>query len=123
MISNTIWNTELINEQIRRIDSGDTVNMECFYGGDVTLRNSNILFQYTRDEQKELLRCASDVVYFANNYCYAMTDAGIKHIVLRDYQVEMLRMFQNNRYSIVNASRQIGKTTCSSYFCIMVYLF
>lgn len=30
MISNTIWNTELINEQIRRIDSGDTVNMECF---------------------------------------------------------------------------------------------
>ncbi len=123
MISNTIWNTELINEQIRRIDSGDTVNMECFYGGDVTLRNSNILFQYTRDEQKELLRCASDVVYFANNYCYAMTDAGIKHIVLRDYQVEMLRMFQNNRYSIVNASRQIGKTTCSSIFILWYICF
>ncbi len=45
-----------------------------------------------------------------------MTDEGIANIKLRPYQEEMLSAFQNNRYVIMMAARQIGKTITSSIF-------
>jgi hypothetical protein len=38
-----------------------------------------------------------------------MTDEGLQVVKLRDYQEEMLRQFQNERFSVVLASRQVGK--------------
>jgi len=52
-----------------------------------------------------------------------MTDSGLQTITLRDYQIEMLRHFQNNRFTITLASRQIGKTICSSIFIAWFALF
>jgi glutathione peroxidase-family protein len=42
-----------------------------------------------------------------------MTDEGISRIKLRGYQKKMLRDFQDNRFNVMVASRQIGK--CFSY--------
>ena len=45
-----------------------------------------------------------------------MTDEGIQQVKLRDYQKQMLRDFQHNRFNIVLASRQMGKTVTASIF-------
>ena len=108
-MSNQIWTTALVNEQIARMEAGLEVDTGCFYEGDKTLRKAEINFQYTKEEQLELVRCAEDVLYFANKYCFAMTDEGIQKIDLRDYQKDMLKDFQDNRFIVMLASRQIGK--------------
>jgi hypothetical protein len=45
-----------------------------------------------------------------------MTDEGIQQITLRPYQEDMLEGFQDNRFVVMLASRQIGKTVTSSIF-------
>ena len=42
-----------------------------------------------------------------------MTDEGVAQIQLRKYQKSMLKDFQDNRFNVMLASRQIGK--CTSY--------
>ncbi|NBO21961.1 hypothetical protein EBU94_01275 [bacterium] len=45
-----------------------------------------------------------------------MTDEGVSRIELRKYQKTMLKDFQDNRFNVMLASRQIGKTVTSSIF-------
>lgn len=115
-MANTVWTTQKVNETIKKIESGLDADRSCFYQGDFNFRNGNINFAYTQEEQEELVRCANDVRYFADKYCHAMTDEGIQQIKLRPYQEKMLKNFQDNRYVIMLASRQIGKTITSSIF-------
>lgn len=112
-----IWSTKSINELLLALDQGyrPAVSMP-FYEGKQFLRRGNIVFEYTEEEISELARCANDIVYFAENYAVVMTDNGVQQVKLRDYQKDMLRDFQNNRFNIVLASRQMGKTVTASIF-------
>jgi hypothetical protein len=38
-----------------------------------------------------------------------MTDEGLQTITLRDYQKDMLKQFQQERFNVCLASRQVGK--------------
>jgi hypothetical protein len=108
-IRGKIWNTKKINEQVDLIERGLTADYSPFYEGKIELKGADVVFEYTKEELEELARCASDVVYFGNNYCYSMTDEGVRQITLRPYQEEMLTAFQENRFVVMLASRQIGK--------------
>ena len=115
--SKLIWSSKSINELLLALDQGyrPAVSMP-FYEGKQFLRRGNIVFEYTNEEISELAKCANDIVYFAENYAVVMTDNGVQQVTLRDYQKEMLRDFQNNRFNIVLASRQMGKTVTASIF-------
>lgn len=107
---NHVWDTESVNSLRKRIENGDNVQSHTpFHEGDINLKAAEIVFDYTEEELIELAKCANDIVYFANNYAVSMTDEGIRRIRLRPYQEELLRHYQNNRWSVVLASRQIGK--------------
>ena len=107
---NKVWTTARVNECMKLIEEGkDIPGGTPFHEGDLSFKAADIVFEYTEDEIAEIARCASDVVYFANNYCMAMTDYGIKKITLRPYQEEVLKAFQHNRFNVFLASRQIGK--------------
>jgi len=110
------WSTKKVNDLIVAMEDGYKPKMNPFHGGNLNLRKGNIVFEYTQRELMEIKRCATDIVYFANNYCTVMTDEGLQTITLRGYQEEMLKQFQAERFSVVLASRQIGKTICSSIF-------
>ena len=119
-----IWSTERVESLMAALDEGyKPKGGTPFYDGNPNLRKGNIVFDYTEHEMSELKKCAADIVYFANNYATVMTDKGLMTIVLRDYQEEMLRCYVDNRFSIVLASRQVGKTICSSIFIAWYLLF
>jgi hypothetical protein len=108
-----VWTTERINLYDEFLNSGEISpgDMEStpYYNNVPGIKKPRIVFHYTEEEIEELKRCANDVVYFADKYCYAMTDDGIKKITLRPYQKRILKDFQENRFVVFLAPRQIGK--------------
>jgi hypothetical protein len=112
-----VWSTKIINDLMVALDKGyrPQVSMP-FYEGKQFLRRGNIVFEYTDAELKEIAKCANDIVYFAETYAVVMTDNGIQKVKLREYQKDLLRDFQHNRFNIVLASRQMGKTVTASIF-------
>ena len=112
-----VWSTKIINDLMVALDKGyrPQVSMP-FYEGKQFLRRGNIVFEYTDAELKEIAKCANDIVYFAEKYAVVMTDNGIQQVKLREYQKDLLRDFQHNRFNIVLASRQMGKTVTASIF-------
>lgn len=105
------WSTERINELLRKVDE-DGLDYKSvdnpFHDNDPDLKRANILWEYTNDEILEMKKCAEDVIYFAS-YCQVMTDEGLNYIKLRDYQSSVLKEYQNNRFNIFLAPRQVGK--------------
>jgi hypothetical protein len=104
-----VWNTKKINEEKDRIERGLQADYSPFFDGKIDMKAADIVFDYTQEEFIELAKCAADVTYFGNKYCYSMTDEGICQITLRPYQEDMLKAFQDNRFVVMLASRQIGK--------------
>ena len=118
-----VWSTEKVNRLLEKMDDGYQPKSHPFHSGDINLKKGNIVFEYTEHELKEIKKCANDIVYFANNYCTVMTDEGLQRIKLRGYQEKLLRHLVNNRFNIVLASRQVGKTICSSIYIAWYSLF
>lgn len=115
--SRIVWSTRQVNDLLLALDQGYRPKVKMpFYEGKQFLRKGNIVFEYTDEEIAELARCATDIVYFAEKYAVVMTDDGIKRVKLREYQKRMLRNFQSERFNIVLASRQMGKTVTASIY-------
>jgi hypothetical protein len=124
--SSNFWSTAKVDKLIydaeeNGIDYKDVDNP--FHENDPELRKGNILFEYTEWELEEIKKCAEDVVYFANTYCHVMTDEGIRQILLRDYQIQILNQYQHHRKNVFVSPRQSGKTITSSIFLLWYLLF
>jgi hypothetical protein len=112
-----VWSTKNVNDYVLALDKGYKPNVSSpFYEGKQHLKKGNIVFEYTDAEIQEIAKCAKDIVYFAEKYAVVMTDDGIQKVKLREYQKVMLRNLQDNRFNIVLASRQMGKTVTASIF-------
>ncbi len=120
---NFAWTSKKVNDLIVAMEDGYKPKTNPFHGGNLALRKGNLVFEYTKEELSEIKKCANDIVYFANTYCTVMTDDGLQTIELRPYQETMLRQFQAERFNICLASRQVGKTICSSIFIAWYVLF
>lgn len=103
------WSTKRVNELTEAMDRGYDIPLNPFWDGKPEWRAGGILFDYTQEEVEEMKKCAEDVIYFANKYCFVMTDEGVRNIELRDYQVDILRAYQANNKVVFVAPRQIGK--------------
>lgn len=122
----SIWSTErieklLLDAEENGIEYKDVENP--FHENDPELKSGNVIWEYTEEELEEIKKCASDVVYFANNYCNVMTDEGIQKINLRDYQIQILNQYQFHRKNVFVSPRQAGKTITSSIYILWYLLF
>jgi hypothetical protein len=120
------WTSAKVQDIIKNADEKGVDFKEVdnpFHENDPELRRGGILYEYTEWEMGEIRKCASDVIYFANTYCNAMTDDGIKKITLRDYQEQILSQYQEHRFNIFLSPRQSGKTVTSSIFLLWYLLF
>jgi len=121
-----IWSTERVEKLLFEAEDMGLDYKEVdnpFHENDPELRRGNIIFEYTEEELEEIKKCASDVIYFANKYCKVMTDDGIRQILLRDYQTQILSQYQKHRKNVFVSPRQSGKTITSSIFLLWYLLF
>lgn len=64
-------------------------------------------------------KCIQDIRFYAQNYFHIVHPVeGKQLITLRDYQLEILDGFYNNRFNILLAARQIGKTTMMCIYAL-----
>jgi|LakMenEpi03Aug12_release.lakeMendotaPanAssembly.Ray.scaffolds.fasta_scaffold108528_5 hypothetical protein len=63
---------------------------------------------------EEIEKCATDPVYFINEYVkiYIPSEANPVSFKLYDYQEVIINSFYNNRFNIIKAPRQSSKTLC-----------
>lgn len=121
-----IFTTKLVDESTDKINDGIVVKryQNPWLKSEVGIRRSGVTFKMSPDEQQEYVKCALDIHYFTEKYCKTKREDGsIGSIKLRDYQKEILDNFVNNRFNILMASRQVGKTISSAIFILHTILF
>lgn len=113
-----IWSTKTLDLALKGIEQGKKLVANPFYENNTKLLKGDLVFQRTKGEIDEWMRCKNDIIYFVEKYCKLMTPEGIKNVTLRDYQVDYLRHLEKNRLSIMLSARQAGKTTTSALFML-----
>lgn len=94
------------------------------FNGNEMLKSINQPLAYTAEQISEIIKCKNDINYFAENYYYILSlDEGMVKIGLRDYQKDLIKNFNDHRFNIVLASRQIGKSTSFEIFVMHYILF
>lgn len=82
--------------------------------GNASLRKKGEKIEYTQEMIDEIIKCKTDIVYFAENYFYIVTGKkGKSKIELYDWQKKVLKAFvdtpNDKRHCIVKIARQSGK--------------
>ena len=94
------------------------------YLGNPKLKRSGVQVEYTNDQLIEITRCIKDPVYFIKNYVKIVNvDLGLIPFDMWDFQVEMVRGFHSQRFSIAKMPRQVGKTTTTAGYMLWAVLF
>lgn len=94
------------------------------YNGNPNLKRSGVQVNWSPEMVQEWVRCSQDVVYFVSKYMKIVNlDRGLISFEPYDYQVEMLKAMQEERYCIFSTSRQAGKSTVTCGFILWYIIF
>ena len=106
------WTSKRVDAWMKDYANGHIRKDNPWADGMIGIKKPDLLFEYTPEEIQEVTKCAQDIIYFANNYCYCMQGGkGYQPLTLRDYQEDMLRNYSKNRFNICLSARQSGKCT------------
>lgn len=94
-----------------------------YYLGDKNLPTGNVKQEYTPEMIKELKLCTSDIIKFTEYFHITTLEHGKQAINLFRPQKRIIKSFVKNRFNIVLASRQIGKTTMMTIYALWVACF
>lgn len=104
-----IWSTKSLELAFEGLKQGRKLVANPFYENNTKLLKGDLVFDRSKEEIEEWLKCKNDIIYFVEKYCKLMTPEGIKHVKLRDYQQKYLKHLMDHRLSIYLACRQCGK--------------
>lgn len=91
-------------------DVDDEFKEQYCYKKDTTLRGAFIDFPYTEEQILEIKKCSEDIFYFIQNYVSILTlEDGLQLFEPFQYQKNMLKLMDENRFTIFTTSRQAGK--------------
>jgi len=94
------------------------------YLGNPNVKRDGVQEEWTQKKLLEYKRCMEDPSYFARTYVKIISlDKGLVPFDLYDYQQEMFDHFNDNRFSIVLACRQSGKSISSVAYLLWYALF
>ena len=95
-----------------------------FYLGNKKLPRAGVEFEWTPKMVKDLKKCKQNILYFAEHFFYIVNlDRGKEKIKLFPCQKRVLRGLRDNRFVSLLASRQIGKTTLMTIYCLWIASF
>ena len=82
------------------------------YLGNKNLKRTDVKVEFTKEEIQEYIKCARDPEYFIENYVKIVNvDKGLIPFIPYDYQRDMIRLNEKERFVICKMPRQVGKTT------------
>ena len=94
-------------------------NNEFGYLGNPSVKRDGVETQFTKEEILEYKKCMKDPSYFATKYVKIISlDEGLVPFKLYPYQKKMFNHFNDNRFSIVLACRQSGKSISSVVYLL-----
>lgn len=74
-------------------------------------------------QKQELKNCGSNPIYFLNKYVWIQSKGGRSLFKTFPFQDDCLTKIRNNRFVIINKSRQLGLSTLVSGYAIWLALF
>jgi len=90
-----------------------------FYLGNPNLPAADARIAYEPWMVKEMKKCKENILHFAEKYFYIINlDRGRETIDLHSCQKRVLRKMRDNRFFILLASRQIGKSTMMTIYIL-----
>ena len=94
------------------------------YLGNPNVKRDGVLQEWTQDSVLEYAQCMKDPIYFAEKYCKVISlDQGLVPFHLYPYQKQMFQQFQENRFNVVLACRQSGKSISACAYLLWFALF
>ena len=99
-------------------------NNEFGYLGNPSVKRDGVETEFTKEDILEYQRCMRDPAYFARTYIKIINlDEGLVPFDLYPYQEKMFKHFNDNRFSIVLACRQSGKSISSVVYLLWYAVF
>lgn len=94
------------------------------YLGNPNVKRDGVLQVWTPELLQIYKKCMDDPIYFAEEYVKVISlDQGLVPFKLYPYQKEMFGHFNNNRFSIILACRQSGKSISACAYLLWYALF
>lgn len=94
------------------------------YLGNPNVKKDGVQQNWSKHEVKEYAKCLSDPAYFARTYVKIISlDKGLVNFDLYPYQEKMFEHFNDNRFNIVLACRQSGKSISSVVYLLWYAIF
>lgn len=89
----------------------------------VSVESTNTKTSFAKQEIEEYYKCSKDPIYFINTYVKCNIFPEPIDLKLLPYQENMVNLFNDNKFSLVNSTRQSGKTLVSSLYLLHQLLF
>ena len=100
------------------------VNDKQSYLGNPLVKRDGVQHEWTQHEVDEYIKCMHDVAYFARNYIKIINlDKGLVNFDLYPYQEKMFEQLNDNRFNIILAARQSGKSISSVVWLLHYAIF
>ena len=94
------------------------------YLGNPNIKKDGIVTNFTEEQVKEYALCMKDPIYFIEKYAKIISlDVGLVSFKLYPYQKKMFNQFQKNRFNVVLACRQSGKSVSACGYLLWFALF
>ena len=94
------------------------------YKGNPYVKRDGVSHTFTVAEVAEYQKCMKDASYFATEYLKVINlDRGLVPFDLYPYQAKMFQHFNDNRFSIILACRQSGKSISSVAYLLWFAMF
>ncbi len=94
------------------------------YLGNPNLKKANVPTNFTPKQVKEFIKCSQDPVHFIQNYIKIVSlDKGLVPFDMYDFQVDMVKKFDEDRFNIAKLPRQSGKSTIVTSYLLWYVIF
>lgn len=101
-----------------------TIQTKESYLGNPQVKRDGVAEEWTEEKIKEYQKCMGNPSYFCRKYVKVINlDSGLVNFNLYPYQEKMFEYFESNRFSIVLACRQSGKSISSVGYLLWYALF
>ena len=101
-----------------------TINKNEGYLGNINVKRAGVQSEWDEETILEYKKCMTDPKYFITKYIKIISlDEGLINFELYDYQRELIDHFDENRFNIVLACRQSGKSITVCAYLVWYLLF